>query len=299
MLCSVIATTHNRRPDLEHTLLQLRRLTPAPAEVLICADGCTDGTVEMIRAQFPEVQVLQNAERLGSIPARDRLLRAARSDLVLSLDDDSYPVEPDFLSVAAQCFVDDPKLAVLWFPQRSEEFPASLLQADFGPDTTTATFSSSGAVLRRATYLGLPGYPPSFGHAYEEPDYSLQCIAAGWIVRRHTALTIRHHYSARNRNEIRTHHLHARNEAWSILLRCPMVALPLLLVRRAAGQFGYACRRGPCWIAREPLWWWQMIKGASAVWAQRRTVGWSAYCRWLRLLRHPEPITASETCIRK
>jgi GT2 family glycosyltransferase len=290
MTSSVMITTRNRAADLATTLRTLSTLSPALTEILITFDACTDDSRAVVAGLWPAARVFENPRSLGSIPSRDRMLRAARTDLVLSLDDDSYPLDLDFLAKVSDLFAADPKLAVLWFPQRSEEFPASLDQFHFGPDQLTGSFSSSGAVIRRSAYLSLPGYPALFGHAYEEPDFGLQCIAADWKVRLHTGLTIRHHYSTVNRNELRTHHLHARNEAWSVLLRCPSPWWPFVLLRRAAGQFAYAAKRGPSWIIREPQWWWRALFGAPRAWRDRNPVPWSAYRRWRRLLRHPEPL---------
>ena len=85
----------------------------------------------------------------------------------------------------------------------------------------TRSFANSGAVLRRSTYLQLPGFESRFFHMYEEPDYALQCVAAGYDVLFSPVITIRHHYSGQARDEIRIHHRHARNELWSTLMRCP------------------------------------------------------------------------------
>ena len=283
-------TTRNRAADLRRTCRVLRELNPAPVEILITADGCTDDTIDVVKAEASEARLLVNEVGMGSVASRDRMMRVATAELVLSLDDDSYPIETSFLASAAQLFAADPMLAVLWFPQRTDEFPASLQMADFGTDRTTGTYSSSGAVLRRSTYLALPGYVDVFEHAYEETDYALQCIAAGWHVRQHTGLTIRHHYSSRNRNECRIHQFHARNEQWSIWLRCPWPLWPLMSIRRAVGQFVYAIKRGPSWVVREPIWWWSALRGISPIWRQRRPVAWRAYRRWLQLLRQPKPV---------
>ena len=56
---------------------------------------------------------------------------------------------------------------------------------------------------------------------YQEPDYALQCVAAGYHVLFSPVITIRHHYSGHGRDEICVHHRHARNEFWSTLMRCP------------------------------------------------------------------------------
>lgn len=290
MTFSVMITTRNRATDLAVTLRSLAALAPPPGEVLITLDGCTDNSRDVVAAHWPAARVFENHPGKGSIPARDHMLRFATSDLVLSLDDDSYPIDRDFFAKAISLFATDSKLAVLWFPQRSEEFPVSVNQSDFGPDLLTGSYSSSGAVIRRSAYLALPGYATDFGHAYEEPDFTLQCLSAGWHVRFHTGLLIRHHYSGVNRNELRTHQLHARNEAWSVLIRCPFPWWPFVLLRRAAGQFAYACKRGPRWFFHEPFWWWAALLGVTRTWRDRRPVDWSAYRRWRQLIRRPEPL---------
>lgn len=290
MTITATITTHNRAADLAVTLAALARLDPPVDEAIVTLDGCTDGSSALLRSRFPDVHVIENPRPAGSVPSRDRMLRVATSELVLSLDDDSYPVERDFFARAAALF-SNPRLAIATFPQRSDEFPATLDQADFGRDHMVGSYPNSGAMLRRSTYLSLPGYPPFFRHAFEEPDYALQCIAAGWEVRLHSKLTIRHHYSGQNRNERRTHHQHARNELWSVLLRCPAPWWPFVLSRRLAGQFLYACRRGPEWAVREPVWWWAAAKGARNTWRHRQPVSWPAYKRWRRMVRSPEPLS--------
>ena len=44
MTLSVMITTRNRVEDLKRTIRALTQLDPVPQEILITADGCTDGT---------------------------------------------------------------------------------------------------------------------------------------------------------------------------------------------------------------------------------------------------------------
>jgi glycosyltransferase involved in cell wall biosynthesis len=97
MTFAIMITTHNRCADLRRTCAALTSLSPPPDEVLICADGCTDGTLSMVRREFPGFVVLENDKRQGSVASRDRMLRLATSDVVISLDDDSYPIDRVFL----------------------------------------------------------------------------------------------------------------------------------------------------------------------------------------------------------
>ena len=280
---AVMITTLNRVNDLAKTLEFLWSLNPQPLEVLVTADGCVDGTVEMVREKFPEVRVIINERSMGSVASRHRMMQEAKGDLVLALDDDSQPEQLDCISRLAEIFERNPKLAIATFPQRTDEYPETLQRSDFGQETPVRSFANSGACLRVSTYRSLLGFEPMFFHMYEEPDYALQCVSAGWEVRYIPQITIRHHWVGRERSEIRNHHRHARNEFWSTLMRCPMPYALLLCAYRLFSQARFAVKRGPAWVVREPIWWWQAMKGLPKALAKRKPVAWSGYRRWLAL----------------
>ena len=287
MTISVMITTKNRAADLCRTCRVLRQLNPTPLEVLITADGCTDDTVEVVKSELANAKLIVNETGRGSVVSRNQMMREARGDLVLALDDDSYPEQLDCINRIMPFFENNPKLAVLHFPQRTDEYPETLMQPNFGSEHLTRSFASSGAVLRRSTYLQLPGFESRFFHMYEEPDYALQCVAAGYEVLFSPVVTVRHHYSGQVRSEMRNHHRHSRNELWSVLLRCPFPYVAPVAIYRAATQFGYACRRGFSWAIREPVWWWQAMAGFPYCLAKRHPVSWTSYKRWLRLPETP------------
>ena len=269
--------------DLQRTCCVLQQLNPPPLEVLITFDGCTAEMVAAVKAKLPEARFFVNQVGLGSVASRDRMMREAQGDLVLALDDDSYPEQSDCIARIIPLFEQRPKLAVLHFPQRTDEYPETLTRINFGAEHLTRSFADSGAVLRRSTYLQLPGFESRFFHMYEEPDYALQCAAAGFDVVFSPVITIRHHYSGQARDEIRIHHRHARNEFWSTLMRCPLPFALGILAWRAFSQFRYACKRGWSWVVREPAWWWQALTGIPYCLRKRRPVSWADYKRWLEL----------------
>ena len=284
MVVSVMITTKNRATDLTKTLGVLKALDPQPLEFLITADGCSDDTVEMVKRELPAARLIINEEGRGSVASRDRMMREAKGDLVLAIDDDSYPEQADALSQVCRFFEENPNLAVMGLPQRTDEYPESLTQTDFGVPRLIRSFTSSGAVLRKTIYLTLPGFAHEFFHMYEEPDYTLQCINAGYEVTfMPDAPTIRHHWTGSGRSEMRNHQRHGRNEFWSTVMRCPMPYLIPVAAFRIYRQFGYACSRGLDWVIREPLWWIAAIKGLPQALRNRKPVSWGGYRKWLSL----------------
>src|SRR5215471_4766528 len=116
MRVSVMVPTRNRVRELRRTLAMVHALSPAPMEVLVTADGCDDGTQEMIKREFPDTRLRVNARPVGSVAARDWMMCHANGDLVLALDDDSYPEQRDCVARIAPFFEKNPELAVIHFP---------------------------------------------------------------------------------------------------------------------------------------------------------------------------------------
>src|SRR6266704_2240094 len=190
MKISVMISTLNRREELRRTLSKLSELQPRPDEILICADGCTDGTAEMVRQNFPNCL---------------------------------FPEIRDGGEFA--------------HPTRSPSSPAHLVSA----------YANCAAAMRRNVYLRSDGFPEFFHHMYEEPDYTLQCYALGYVARFEPTLPIRHHVAVTQRDLISRHHQNARNELWSVLMRCPFPPLIAVALFRIWRQFRYACSEGIAW----------------------------------------------------
>ncbi|MBE2286881.1 MAG: glycosyltransferase family 2 protein [Prosthecobacter sp.] len=288
MTFSIMITTRNRCDDLRSTLTRVATLSPPPVEVIVCADGCTDGTVAMLQHEFPHVLLLVNDAGMGSVASRDRMVRMAAGDWILSLDDDSYPLVENFFSQVGSVIAAHPEAVVITFPeQREGGLYASSSKTPESPGHYVPAYPNCAAVMNRSFYLEQPGFPHHFVHMYEEPDYSLQCYAAGAAVWFEPTLIIRHRLSPVQRQAVRRHHQNARNELWSVWMRCPWPWLPMVSFYRIGRQFCYSCSEGWSFIIREPVWWLAALGGISRCWNHRNTVRWSDYWAWMKLSRRP------------
>jgi len=285
---AIMITTHNRGADLRRTCAALTSLSPAPDEVLICADGCTDDSASMVRSKFSGFSILENAERQGSVASRDRMLRLATADIVISLDDDSYPIDQDFLARVGQVLDEHPEAAVVSFAEvRDQDCGARTAPENERRGRYVSAYANCGAAMRRDVYLKLAGFPTFFTHGYEEPDYALQCYAAGLAVWFEPGLVVRHHMSSVNRQIGRRQRLHARNELWSVLLRCPWPYLPAVALFRIWRQLRYAATQGLSDVLLQPAWWLSALGGLPRCIAGRTPIPWRAYWAWMRLARQP------------
>jgi GT2 family glycosyltransferase len=285
---SIVITSYNRRDDLRRTCAQLRNLVPQPEEIIICLDGCTDGSRQMLDREFPEVRVIENETAQGSIPSRDRAFRMVTSDLIVSLDDDSYPLDANFLEKVSQVVNEHPEAAAFTFPEiRNDGRPAD---PNMGPDSRghyVREYPNCAGVMVRSLYGSKAEYKPFFSHAYGEPDYCLQLYAAGYAVWFEPTLQIRHHFSPQQRNMLNRHLLNARNELWSVLMRCPFPQVLFVAPLRVLRQFIYSSSNGWLWCVNEPRWWWSAALGVKKCMAQRQPVKWRNFWQWTRLARRP------------
>lgn len=283
---SVMIATRNRRDELRETLTELAKLRPKSAEIIICADGSTDDTVDMLRNEFPDSKVIENKTRLGSVASRDRMLRLAVGDIVLSLDDDSYPLGSDFLSRLVNAFALHQEAAVITFAElRGPKSTLSGPTNDFSHGRFIGAYPNCAAAMRRDLYPARASFPLFFDHMYEEPDYALQCYAAGFGVWFEPSLQVRHHLTSTQREPIFRHHRNARNELWSVFLRCPFPWVIFLALYRIFRQLLFAVSQGVSWMIREPIWWVAAVRGWRQVIAHRRPVPWRVYRTWLQLNR--------------
>jgi len=97
---SVIIVNYNVREFLRQSLLSLRRaLAVLSAEIFVVDNASVDGSVEMVRQEFPEVKIIANHKNLGFARANNQALRQALGRFVVLLNPDTVVQENTFSAV--------------------------------------------------------------------------------------------------------------------------------------------------------------------------------------------------------
>src|SRR5512132_1454673 len=89
VICSVVVANWNGRSDLEGCLAALRAQTYQDFEVIVVDNGSTDGSLELLEAEFTEVRVIPLGENLGFAAANNIGIREARGEYVALLNNDT------------------------------------------------------------------------------------------------------------------------------------------------------------------------------------------------------------------
>lgn len=108
---SVIIPTYNRRAILPRALDSVLAQDGVIFEVMVADDGSTDGTEEMVRKEYPQVNYFRQ-ENQGPSAARNRAIERARGKWIAFLDsDDEW--KPGKLKAQLGFFQNNPEYRIM------------------------------------------------------------------------------------------------------------------------------------------------------------------------------------------
>ena len=197
---------------------------------MVVDNGSTDGTAELVRANYPGVQVVGLRRNHGAA-ARTVGARLLDSPYVAFSDDDSWWA-PGALSRAAELLDRHPRLAVLAArvlvgpderldPVCREMAHSPLPSAPDLPGPSVLGFIACGAVVRRAAFLEVGGFDIRLGVGGEEELLSVDLAARGWGLA-YVEEVVAHHHPSPSRDPSARRRVQVRNALWSAWLRRPL-----------------------------------------------------------------------------
>jgi glycosyltransferase involved in cell wall biosynthesis len=98
---TVTTVTWNSLEYLESCLEGIRRFTEQPVEILVIDNHSVDGTAEYL-AEQPDVRVVRTPLNIGHGLGLDLAFAHARTEYVVALDVDAFPISPEWLDVVLQ-----------------------------------------------------------------------------------------------------------------------------------------------------------------------------------------------------
>lgn len=172
--------TYNDWDALKTTLSKLVEQGLANVKTIIFDDGSTE-KIDFDLSVFPMPIVFKRFEQSQGSPAqRNNLAAATTTEYLLSIDDDSYPVNGDICSVIAE-MEKDQDLVVMALDIRGPED-----SVEVAPEVSTPTdiryFVNCGALFRVDYFNATGGFqnPDDLGWIYnEELDFSIRCWRDG------------------------------------------------------------------------------------------------------------------------
>lgn len=288
---SVVIATYNRAPELRVALSRLMTQTAPPMEILVVDDGSHDGTDTMMRTEFPQVRYVRQPHNAGLILARNFGFVNTTGDYVLSVDDDSWFVEPDGLArciahlethpdVAAVACNIETRDGLVYFPKAAAPFDVPW-------------YVGCGHLLRRSAVDAVGLYIPELYRQGEEKDRCLRLMGAGYRVVALPGVMVYHDKSEKGRKPGLERFYNHRNDLIREIARCPAPLLPARFLRSWIGNSWKNLRVGPRLTDLKVLLSLPAILRIGL--KHRAPVGTDAYRRWLSLAATAAPASAPPT----
>ncbi len=217
---------------------------PSPArrrlEIVVVDNGSSDGSPEMVRAEFPQVRLLTNEENRGFTAANNQGLGLARGRWLLLLNPDAEVVG-GALSAMVEYLEGHPRVGALGpqlrYPDGSlqssrRRFPTfatglvestviqewwvdnGLLRRYYMADTPDQAVQpvdwvvGACLLLRREAYEEVGGLDEGFFMYSEEMDWCRRCKSAGWDVVYLPSATVIHHEGKSSEQVVPERHIY-------------------------------------------------------------------------------------------
>lgn len=218
-LVTIMISTKDRPEELERTLRELQRQDYPRLELLVIDDGSTESQEPVVKRNWPGARFIRHATAAGQSLRRSEGFELAQGRYILQLDDDSAPVDRDALRRAVAFSEAHPEAGVIAF----RIFNGSHLPAGLPPQPArlVASFVGCGALLRAAAARAAGGYLAFFGNEWEEEEFSLRLLRAGWAIYFLPDVLIHHRVSPQNRRTARTWMRGFRNKVWAMVAHYP------------------------------------------------------------------------------
>jgi len=186
MEASVLIVSRNRYVELQKTLGILQKyIDKSSHEILVFLDGCTDGSEKLIEF-FPEVNWEVSKISLGASKARSILYKKAKGKLLFGFDDDSHPLQSNFVEISQALFNKKPNLGIIAFKEikgvfeTEDSIPKDLLLKK--NDFYVNDFLGCGFAIRKDIYDRTKGFPVWVDIYGEEVCVALETLELGYDI---------------------------------------------------------------------------------------------------------------------
>ena len=207
---SIIIVSWNTREALKNNLTQLLKSQGLSFEVFVVDNNSSDGTVEVLKAEFPQLNIIANSANHGFAKANNQALALAGGDFILLLNPDMLVDDQTTLAKALAWLKSNPQAWVAGFklldstgqilpqvrrfPTLADQlaiilklphlFPSLLnryIVKDFDYEQASAVDSIRGSFffIRRETLQKVGRLDERFFVWFEEVDYCRRVYQAG------------------------------------------------------------------------------------------------------------------------
>jgi len=237
---SLVISVWNRIDDLRENLAAIRKQTVPPHEVIVVDNDSSDGTPEMVVAEFPEVQLIRMPHsKYGACETFNIGFSSASGEFVGILDDDVVLPE-DYVERMLAEFASEPETTAVLSPKVIEpEMPDWYRDSEaVNTPRYMATFRGCASMARKALIREAGYYDIRLFIFGNERDLTTRLLNLGYRVKMVPAIEVFHKAPFGMRHGRRSLYYHVRNfwmYAFKYLPWWQVLAFPFAFLRKGLG----------------------------------------------------------------
>ena len=204
MEASILIVSKNRFEELKKTLHILQKYMDGDRhEILVFLDGCTDGSEKLLKI-FPRVKWAISEISLGASKARSILYKKARGKIFYGFDDDSHPLQADFIQISELLFAKNSNLGIIAFKEikglfaTDHNIPQEML--DIKEDYLVNDFLGCGFAIKKEVYDKTQGFPVWIDIYGEEVCVAMETLDLGYDILFTHKVMVNHRTQKQKRN---------------------------------------------------------------------------------------------------
>jgi len=282
--------TRNRPQSLLRCIKSLALIGDLVTQIVVADDSSEVPAAHVLTtvdlATAAKLQVIRHEGSPGPIAGRNAIMKRAKNDYVLSLDDDAYLLEGAGIRRAVALMDGHPAIAAVACAQAEANgapWPAGMQPAPVTYACTVPAFIGFAALIRRAAFHEVGGYREPMHYYGEEKDLCVRLWHAGYQVVYLPDVRVAHVPDPAGRSQARYVRYAIRNDCLFALynepLPLPFVSVPIRLARYFSMSRGQADPGGLGWIIRD------LARQLPVVLGARRPVTWKSLRQWRRVQR--------------
>lgn len=254
-LVTVSVLSYKRREAAVHVVESALAQDYPNLEVIVVDNGSGEETVTLLGDRFPQVKLIALPENIGTA-ARNEGIRAARGQIIITLDNDVYFEDQFAIQRIVEAFERHPTAGCVvfrvWHPEtkrlhvRDWCHPRPWQQFE-GEEFETHYITEGAAAFRREVFGRIEPYWPALFIGHEGFDLGVRLLDAGYEIWYLPEVKVWHMASLETRQSWRPFYFYARNLFPIVFRNFPTWPGLVLLVPRLGVLGLYALRAGAFW----------------------------------------------------
>jgi hypothetical protein len=236
---AAVMTSFNKREDVRKNLDAIRRQTVPFDAVIVVDNRSKDGSIEMIRTGYPEVQlIVMPHDRYGACETFNIGFASAKTDYVAILDDDVV-LPPDWNERMLAKAASEPSTTALISSNVLEPGTPQwyLDHPEVNRERYMATFRGCATLARLSVIAACGYYDEDFFIYGNERDLAARVLNAGYRILQYPAVTVLHGTPFGMKTGRRSLYYHVRNLWWYLFKHVPASQIARFVLAQVFSPF--------------------------------------------------------------